>query len=361
MFTGIPIRLLSIPLLLVLAVTWALASADDEQADYPNAHLLATADWLDTHANDPGLVIVDVRDDDHFHREVIPGAIRLPWGQFRATDPVVGVAGVFVGVNRAQELLGEHGIQRTDNIVLYDSVERDGGATASYIFWVLDLLGHQNVRILDGGIDAWKRAGLETSDKPAQREPVLYQAPPEQLQPTIEIRGDKLQPRLGDRYFQLLDVRSRDEYLGEAPNADWQGRALKLGHIPGAYNIDYKRNWVDAERKLVKPYAELQRMYAGLDPNRAVVAYCHSGRRSSHTYFVLRLMGFSDVRLYDYSWNEWGHKSLFYPIETKENVLAGPAPNALSTTTQDGNRRQQRPAADTTNTSDKSGYISCGG
>jgi thiosulfate/3-mercaptopyruvate sulfurtransferase len=163
--------------------------------------LLATADWLDTHADDPGLVIVDVRNDDHFHDEVIPGAVRMPWGQFRATDPIVGFAGAFVGVNRAQELLGEHGIQRSDTVVVYDSVERDGGATASYVFWILEMLGHENVKILDGGIDAWKRAGLGTSDEPAERNPVLYQAPPEELQAKIEIRGDKLQPRLGDRYF----------------------------------------------------------------------------------------------------------------------------------------------------------------
>jgi thiosulfate/3-mercaptopyruvate sulfurtransferase len=149
--------------------------------------------------------------------------------------------------------------------------------------------------------------------------------------------------------------------LGEAPSADWQGRALKLGHIPGAYNVDYEHNWVDAETKLLKPYAELQRLYAGLDPNRAVVTYYHSGRRSSHTYFVLRLMGFAGVRLYDYSWNEWGNKSLFYPIETKENVLAGPAPNALSMTTRDVDPRRPQPVGDTTNTGGKSGYISCGG
>jgi len=184
-------RLLSIPIVLVLAVTWALAWADDEQADYPNAHLLATADWLDTHADDPELVIVDVRNDDHSHGEVIPGAIRMPWGQFRATDPIAGVAGAFVGVSRAQELLGEHGIQRTDTLVLYDSVERDGGATASYLFWMLELLGHEEVKVLDGGIDAWKRAGLETSDEPAQREPVLYQAPPEELQPKVRGRDKR--------------------------------------------------------------------------------------------------------------------------------------------------------------------------
>jgi len=361
MIGQIPLRLFGIPVVLLLAAVWALASATDEELDYPNAHLLATPQWLESHAADEDVVIVDVRNDDHFHGEVISGAIRMPWGQFRSTDPIVGAAGVFIGANRAQELLGQHGIQRTDTVVLYDSVERDGGATASYVFWVLEFLGHENVRVLDGGIDAWKEAGGETSDEPARREPVLYQAPPEALNPDALIGGPALYARLGDRYCQILDVRSRDEYLGEAPNANWQGRALKLGHIPGAYNINYKDNWGDEETKRVSPFPELQQMYRGLDPNRAVVAYCHSGRRSSYTYFVLRLMGFSDVRLYDYSWHEWGNKSHFYPVETKEHALAGPAPESVSMVTSGRRETQRRPGGGVEDSGGNSGYISCGG
>ena len=361
MLGQISVRLSGIAVTLVLATAWALGSAASAPSDYPNSDLLVSADWLGSHANDPGLVIVDVRNDEHYHGECIEGAIRMPWGQFRETDPLVGAAGVFVGVGRAQELLGEHGIQRSDTVVLYDSIERDGGATASYVFWVLEHLGHTSVKLLDGGVDAWKQAGLDTATEPAKLGPVLYQAAPEELRPEVRIRGAQLQERLGDRYWQILDVRSRDEYLGEAPNADWQGRALKLGHIPGAYNVNYQDSWVDKATKLIKPYAQVQQRYAGLDPAKAVVTYCHSGRRSSHTYFVLRLMGFSDVRLYDYSWNEWGKKSLYFPVQTKENILTGPPPGALSLATERTEERRQRPTGDSGAAARKSGYISCGG
>jgi thiosulfate/3-mercaptopyruvate sulfurtransferase len=226
---------------------------------------------------------------------------------------------------------------------------------------VLDLLGHVNVKVLDGGIDAWKRAGLETVNDPAEREAVAYQAPPEELKPTARIAGSTLYDRLGDQHYQVLDVRSQDEYLGEAPNADWQGRALKLGHVPGAYNVNYEDNWVDTQQKLVKAFPELQRLYAGLDPRKAVVIYCHSGRRSSHTYFILRLIGFSDVRLYDYSWNEWGKKSLYYPVETKENVLIGIPPTAVSANDARPQHQTQQPADRSGQGGGKSGYISCGG
>jgi thiosulfate/3-mercaptopyruvate sulfurtransferase len=306
---------------------------------------------------------VDVREDDHFHGELIPGAIRMPWGQFRTTDPVVGVGGVFVGANQAQTVLGRNGITRSDTIILYDSVERDGGATASYLFWVLELLGHQNVKMLNGGIDAWKRAGLETTKEPVTREPQLYQAPPEELKPRKWIRGEELYQRLNDPYCQILDVRSSDEYLGEKPNTDWRGRVLKLGHVPGAFNVNYQRNWVDEKTKLIKPYAKLQQLYPGLNPHHAVVTYCHSARRSSFSYFIFRLMGFNDVRLYDYSWNEWGKKSLFYPVETTENILSGPLPGtSTKMKTEQADPSQTRPPERSDSDSGSSSeYISCGG
>jgi thiosulfate/3-mercaptopyruvate sulfurtransferase len=61
--------------------------------------------------------------------------------------------------------------------VLYDSVERDGGATASYVFWVLDLLGHEKKKILEGGIDAWTTAGGKVAPEPKKLESMFYQAP----------------------------------------------------------------------------------------------------------------------------------------------------------------------------------------
>jgi thiosulfate/3-mercaptopyruvate sulfurtransferase len=362
-----PIRFGVIGALLLLAAAWALASAaTTQEPNYPNGELLATVGWLAEHRSDDDVNLVDVRQDEHFHGEVIPGAVRMPWEQFRGTDAIVGVTGVFVGVNEAERLLGEHGIARNDTVVLYDSVERDGGATASYIFWVLDMLGHDNVKILDGGIDAWKRAGHETSDTPAQPEPITYQAPLAEVSPKDKIEAFALYERLGDPYYQILDVRTRDEYLGEAPNVDWQGRVQKLGHIPGAYCVPYESNWIDAETKMVKPYEELLELYPGLSPSRAVVTYCHSARRSSYTYFILRLMGFEDLRLYDGSWMEWGKKDLYYPVETEEQVLQGALPRigAGATRQQDRQMQQQQTGGGggaAAAPSGGSGYISCGG
>lgn len=363
------IRYVAIAALLLLGVYWSASSATGGAAgeDYPNAGFLATAQWLKSHQDDASLVIVDVRMDKYFEGKLIPGAVRMPWRQFQYDDTAGNMGGLFVGIVRAQQLLGEHGIARNDTVVLYDSVKRDGGATSSYIFWVLDLLGHKNMKVLERGIDSWIDAGGETVSEPHTPEAVLYQAPSGEINLRKWIKAEYMLPRLGDPYYQILDVRSRAEYMGEKPNTALDGTALKLGHVPTATNSDYTLNWTTPDIKALKPYAVLQERYRGLDPGRAVILYCHSARRGSFGYFVLRLMGFEDVMLYEPSWMEWGNKRYFYPVETAENVLTGDALPGTSSTPAALNRlgktnRKSGAAAEPGgDRGSKSGYVSCGG
>jgi rhodanese-related sulfurtransferase len=113
---------------LLLGGLWAFAAAGKASGGYPNATILAGAEWLYRQKSDEGLVLVHVRTDEHYDGKLIPGAIRMPWSIFRTHRPAENIGEVFVGASRAQELLGQHGIGRTSLVVRYDSVERDGGA-----------------------------------------------------------------------------------------------------------------------------------------------------------------------------------------------------------------------------------------
>lgn len=352
-----------IALLLVLGGIWSLNSAPAVGA-YPNPDLLASTKWVAAHKDDPDVVVVDVREDKYFDGKVIPGAIRMPWREFRKNDVLYGLGGVFVGIDEAQEILGRHGIARTDTVVLYDSVERDGGATCSYVFWVLDLLGHQDVRILERGIDGWVADGMETAEAPTKREALLYQAPVDEVRVLKRISGNKIYQRLGDPHYQIVDVRSQAEYLGEKPNTGLDGTVLKLGHIPTAYNVNYTLNWTSAEEKAIRPAEELAALYAGMDPSKGTVVYCHSGRRGSFGYFIMRLMGFEDVRLYENSWFEWGSPDNFYPVETKANTPSSSAPLSMSASGKSQPKAAGKSGGAGMSTSSGGsgdGYVSCGG
>jgi thiosulfate/3-mercaptopyruvate sulfurtransferase len=358
-----PLRLAVIAVLLALGVYWSVASAE-RAADggYPNGQYLADGEWLKHRLEDGGVVVVDVRTDEYFDDRVIPGAVRMPWTLFRYDRPALGIAGVFAGPEKAQKILGEHGIARNDHVVLYDSVERDGGATASYVFWVLDLLGHRKVRVLERGVDGWVDAGGALSGRPAERKPLLYQAPSEEIRLRRLVQEEFILERLDDPYYRILDVRSRGEYLGEEPNVGLDGRVLKLGHIPTAYNVDYRLNWKDSESKKIKSHSDLRKLYRGLDPSSAAIVYCHTARRASFGYFILRLMGFEDVILYGHSWDGWGNHRFFYPVETEANELSGALPRAGGTGARrppaqaDGGGKQELPESGS-----GGGYVSCGG
>lgn len=363
------VRLFGIALVLLLGVWWALASAATEGKAYPNGqYLLSAAELMQRQQQEP-LVVVDVRSDEHFDGKLIPGAIRLPWSQFRRDDPASNMGGLFVGPAEAQRILGQHGLFRNDMIVLYDSVARDGGATASYLFWVLDVLGHDRMAVLERGIDGWLDAGGEVVNQPQKREPLLYQAPSKEIKLRRWADEEFIYPRLGDRYYQILDVRSEAEYLGEALNNELDGGPLKAGHIPGAFNINYETNWIDSDSKALKSYAQLAEMYRGLNPTAGVVTYCHSARRGSFGYFVLRLLGFEDVMLYDNSWFGWGRQDHYYPVETAANIFSGQAlpqikqaANSVRSTSSDQSAAKQKSEVQKASSgSQKKGYISCGG
>lgn len=357
------LRYIIIAAVLFLGMVWSLSMASDrgKGSEYPNHEFLVSASWLKEHMNDNNLVILDVRSDKYYDGSPIPGAIRLPWTSFRYDDLDMNIGEKFVGPQKSQEILGNAGVARSDDIVLYDSVERDGGATASYLFWVLDILGHPGKRILDGGIDAWRRAGYDLEAESGTLKPLLYQAPSSEIQKWKLIDGRYIYPRLGDPMYQIIDVRSHAEYVGEKGSKGLRGNPFKLGHIPGAVNIPYTSAWVDEKTKQMKSYGELQELYRGLDTSRGVIVYCDSGRRASFSYFVLRLMGINQIIMYEHSWKEWGDPEKFYPVETMERRFTGEVLPGKSASMEPVSKADEGGGKRRAQGKPQGGYVSCGG
>ncbi|HPA15369.1 MAG TPA: sulfurtransferase [Desulfobacterales bacterium] len=357
------LRYFIIAVILFLGVVWSLSTASDEgkMTEYPNHEFLVSAKWLKQHITDNKLVILDVRADKYYDGSPIPGAIRLPWTVFRYDDVDANIREKFVGPQKAQEILGNTGIARSDDLVLYDSVERDGGATASFVFWVLDILGHSGKKILDRGIDAWKRAGYDLAAEPRTLKPLLYQAPFSEIEKWRLVDGPYVYSRLGDPMYQIIDVRSHAEYVGEKGSTGLRGTPFKLGHIPKAVNINYTTAWVDEKTKQIKTYRELQELYRGLDTSRGVIVYCDSGRRSSFSYFVLRLMGINQVITYEHSWQEWGDPEKFFPVETTERKFSGDALPGTSAFIESASKTEESGGKSPIQGKPKGGYVSCGG
>ncbi|MFC4602550.1 sulfurtransferase [Rhodococcus kronopolitis] len=260
---------------------------------------LVTADWLSSHQGTPGLKIVE-SDEDVLLYDIghIPGAVKIDW-HLDLNDPVTRD---YIDGEAFAKLMSSKGISRDDTVVIYGD---KSNWWAAYALWVFTLFGHEDVRLLDGGRDAWLAEDRETTlEVPATT--VTDYPVVERSDAAIRAFRDDVLDHLGAG--PLIDVRSPQEYTGERthmPDYPEEG-ALRGGHIPTAVSIPWARAAAPDSR--FRNRVELEEIYGAYSPTDDVVAYCRIGERSSHTWFVLtHLLGFENVRNYDGSWTEWGN------------------------------------------------------
>lgn len=280
--------------------------------DYPNAELLVTTAWLDQNLGDDSLRIIDMRSPQDYAGGHIPGAVNLPVTEI--TESVDGIPFEF-DQQEVQSALNRIGLQPDMTVVIYDDL---GMMNSGRLFWTLEYVGHADVRVLNGGWNAWTAEGLAVSDQAPAVAPTDY---PLELDDSRIVTAEQVLERLDDPQVTILDARSPQEYTGELALAD------RGGHIPGAVNLVWlevlaggdtvyaiEDNWQaelqDDDVEVFKPAADIEAQLQSLEitPGGQMITYCQTMWRGAHLYFLLRLMGFKDVRGYDGSWVEWGNR-----------------------------------------------------
>jgi thiosulfate/3-mercaptopyruvate sulfurtransferase len=185
-------------------------------------------------------------------------------------------------------LMSEAGIDEDDTVVAYDDTH--GVFAARFVVTAL-LYGHRDVRLLDGDYSAWNRE-YETTTEPPAIEPTEYEVREPEHSPLVDY-----ETVLGalDSDVVVVDTRERWEY--------------DESHIPGAVQLDW-RELVDDETRGLKPRAELEAILAehGIAPDERILLYCNTARRISHTYLVLRHLGYENLAFYEGSLTEWEAK-----------------------------------------------------
>ncbi len=245
-------------------------------------------------------LVLDVRPAEQFARGQIPGAVHLDlWGvSLIDTDPAPMRA--FLWMIHHQFVL--RGVNAERAVVICDE---NSGVRAARAFWFLEYFRHPDVRVLDGGFAAWRRAGGAIDHDPVV--PVAVNWPEAEDVSRLATWRD-VAAAVGDPAAAILDTRSDGEYDGTVV------RARHGGAIPGAIHIEWTHNL--GTDGTFKPAADLRSMYeaAGVTPDRTVLTYCQGGYRAAHSYLALRLLGYPDVRTYLGSWKEWGDRDDL-PIE----------------------------------------------
>ncbi len=257
--------------------------------------LLVDAATLHAQRGARDLRIIDMVDDvADYRRGHVPGAVHLDLEKARV--PVSGRGYRLPTPAEGARLLGALGLAPDTRVVVYDDT---GGLNAAWLFYVLETLGHRRVALLDGGVAAWRRAGLPLVTEAPTITPTSYRVDPKPARVTT---ASFIRDHLGDRSIALVDARSPGEFTGA------KRYARRGGHIPGAINVEWQQT-LRADGTL-KSVDELRALYtrAGVTPDKTVVTYCQTHHRGAHTYFVLRLLGYPRVVGYDRSWAEWGDR-----------------------------------------------------
>ncbi len=287
-------KLLWLFVLLTVCLSIAWASIAVGASAHPLA--VSVAD-LKKNLNSSDIIIVDVRKADAYKEGHVPGAINVDVNTLQSKSNAI-----LKPVSKVEEILGSNGIDGSKELVFYG----EGREIAYLAFWMLDYLGAPNVRVLDGGIEAWKDDGGKLSTEEKKLPATMFKANPD---PSRYATMQQVQASLNDPNVQIVDVRTPDEYSGE------DIRSLRGGHIPGAINIPYESNF-QGESTLLKPLDELDKLYASkLDKNKTIIVHCQTGTRSANTYYILRELGYK-VRNYDASWIQWG-SNLSLPVQNE--------------------------------------------
>jgi thiosulfate/3-mercaptopyruvate sulfurtransferase len=252
-----------------------------------------STNWLGSHLNDTNLTLIDMADDVQYQRFHLPGALHLPYRAINTTDRYG--ASYSSGREQLINVLGLLGVSPESHVVIYDDL---GGLNASRLYWELEGLGHQRVSVLDGGLVQWVLEGRKVSNQAVNAIKTNYTPANKQPRANLATLAD-ISQLSADAI--LLDVRTQEEYAGDP-------RQPRSGHIPGARwwpwdsTVDFNAGF------RLKPAAELKHQLQSLgvsDPDLPVYLYCRTGHRASQSYYVLRQLGFSKVKIYDGSIAEY--------------------------------------------------------
>lgn len=233
-------------------------------------------------------LLVDCRSFAQYSHGHIPGAVNLDLFAFHWFDTTP--AGLEGFGKQAADLLSFIGVGKHDRTIFYDDTS---GMLAARGVWMSRYLSHDAAYMLDGGLEAYMRAGLdtETASNGFTHDPY-----------SGIVNHDII---AGYRYILdnmdhliIIDARSAAEYDGTVR------RAARSGHIPGSINVDWRGNLHDDGTFLGAD--KLARIY-DMSRDSAIVTYCQGAYRAANTFVALKRAGFTDVRVYLGSWGEWGN------------------------------------------------------
>lgn len=278
-----------------------------------NHPLLIDTDTLQNQLGKPDLVVIDVRGRSAYEfGGHIPGAVHTTWHEY--SDPNAVPKGLLNPDLSAIELvLRRIGINQDSDIVIYSN-PFDNWGDEGRMFWMLEYLGHKNLRILDGGWVKWTAERRPFEHGPVSAAVGNFKAQP--VKALAIVKDDlKVIVRTPHEQTAIVDARSLEEYLGKEISG-----IPRPGHIPSAIHMAW--NGFLNKDATIKDLGVIREMLEdkGIRSDQEVICYCTGGVRSAWLYVILKLAGYRRIRNYSGSWWEWS-RDFACPVEKDVHML----------------------------------------
>lgn len=268
------------------------------------AEPLVSVEWLSNHLKDQKLVVLDIRSAidgggaKAYEAAHIPGSVHSDYDKAGWRVTRNNVPFMVPTAAELEKLIGDLGIDEDTHVVVVPAgVNVLDFGSAARTYWTLKYAGVPKVSILDGGIAAWRQAGLPVESGVSKPSPTIFSA---NIDNSLRIDAAGVEKIESTGGATLVDARPASFFLGKekAPTV------AVYGHIPGALNVD-SAEFYDAKTNKLKPRAELEALARAI-PTGPAVSYCNTGHWASTDWFVLHeLLGRKDTRLYAGSMVEW--------------------------------------------------------
>ena len=266
---------------------------------------LVSTDWLAARLGDPKIKIIDASfkmpgvlplPKDDYLRSHIPGAVFFDVDA--VSDHSNPLPHMFPDAEQFGRDVGALGICNDDTVVLYDA---GGWVAAPRAWWMFLSFGHQNVRVLNGGLKKWVAEGRKVESGQVTPKPATFKASFD----ARRVRSiEQMIANVASRAEQVIDARANERYQGKVAEPR---PGLRSGHIPGSLSLPYN-NLFDAKTGTMKSLDDLKAAFAGagVKLDAPIVTSCGSGVSAAVLTLALYRLGVENPALYDGSWTEWG-------------------------------------------------------
>ncbi len=249
---------------------------------------------LSSKLKDENYIVVSAEVETEYAKVHINNAVNV---SYKSLEKSGGIEGLLNTPAELAKILGAKGVTEKKTIVVYDE---GAGKYASRLYWVLKHLGAPNVKVLDGGMVAWKAGRKPVTKNPTTVKQATFTPA---VNKAIYADMKEVQGAAGNSKIILLDLRENAEFSGKDPKNN-------KGRIPGSVNVDHTTLMTAAST--YKSKAELEKIFsaAGATKDKTIILVCPTGVRAGKGYFALKsILGYPNVKIYEGGVNEWAATS----------------------------------------------------